>query len=56
MKWLNHLKTVTHHKKLVLQHCFRVGLYYQGITHDLSKFWPVPGIFREIAVQTRLNA
>ena len=41
MKWLNHLKTVTHHKKLVLQHCFRVGLYYQGITHDLSKFSPV---------------
>ena len=41
MKWLNHLKTVTHHKKLVMQHCFRVGLYYQGITHDLSKFSPV---------------
>ena len=41
MKWLNHLKTVLHHKKLVQQHCFRVGLYYQGITHDLSKFSPV---------------
>ena len=41
MKWLNHLKTIMHHKKLVMNHCFRVGLYYQGITHDLSKFSPV---------------
>lgn len=41
MKWLNHLKTITHHKKLVLQNCFRVGLYYQGITHDLSKYSPI---------------
>ena len=24
-----------------MQHCFRVGLYYQGITRDLSKFSPV---------------
>lgn len=41
MKWLNHLKTITHHKKLVMEHCFKVGLYYQGVTHDLSKFSPV---------------
>lgn len=41
MKWLNHFKTITHHKKLVMEHCFKVGLYYQGITHDLSKFSPV---------------
>lgn len=40
MKWWKHLKTITHHKKLVLQHCFRVGLYYQGIVHDLSKYSP----------------
>ena len=38
MKWWNHFKTITHHKKLVMQHCFRVGLYYQGLTHDLSKY------------------
>ena len=40
MKWLKHLKTITHHKKLVMEHCFRVGLYYQGLTHDLSKYSP----------------
>lgn len=47
MKWWNHFKTITHHKKLVMQHCFRVGLYYQGLTHDLSKYSPVeflPGV------------
>ena len=35
-----HLKTVSAHRKLVRKHCFRVGLYYQGLTHDLSKFSP----------------
>ena len=32
-----HFKTITHHKWLVLLGCFRVGLYRQGLTHDLSK-------------------
>ncbi len=35
-----HLKTVMHHKWLVMEGCFKVGLYRQGITHDLSKFSP----------------
>ena len=35
-----HFKTITHHKRLVLEGCFRVGLYWQGITHDLSKYTP----------------
>ena len=35
-----HFKTITHHKLLVMQGCFRVGLYWQGITHDLSKYSP----------------
>ena len=35
-----HFKTITHHKWLVLEGCFRVGLYWQGITHDLSKYSP----------------
>lgn len=38
MKWLQHLKTVNHHKQLVMKYCFRVGLYKQGIFHDLSKY------------------
>lgn len=36
----NHFKTITYHKYLVAKGCFRVGLYRQGIIHDLSKFAP----------------
>ncbi len=35
-----HFCTITHHKILVMKHCFRVGLYKQGILHDLSKYMP----------------
>lgn len=37
MKAWNHLKTITHHKCLVMRHCFQVGLYKQGLLHDMSK-------------------
>ena len=36
----NHFKTITYHKYLVAQGCFRIGLYKQGILHDLSKYSP----------------
>ncbi|MDD3185346.1 MAG: DUF5662 family protein [Anaerostipes sp.] len=42
-----HFKTITKHKILVAKGCFRLGLYYQGIMHDMSKYSPVefiPGI------------
>lgn len=39
-KWLGHLKTITAHKRLVRQYCFRLGLYRQGLLHDLSKYSP----------------
>lgn len=35
-----HFKTITYHKFLVAKGCFRVGLYKQGILHDLSKYSP----------------
>ncbi len=35
-----HLKTICEHKRLVAIGCFRLGLYAQGILHDLSKFSP----------------
>lgn len=35
-----HLKTITTHKLFVMRHCFRLGLYKQGLTHDLSKYMP----------------
>ena len=33
-----HFKTITSHKLLVMKYCFRVGLYRQGLCHDLSKY------------------
>ncbi|MBQ8982607.1 MAG: catalase [Lachnospiraceae bacterium] len=38
MKWWSHLKTINHHKWLVMKHCFRCGLYMQGLLHDMSKY------------------
>lgn len=35
-----HFITIHEHRKLVRQGCFKVGLYFQGITHDLSKYSP----------------
>ena len=40
MKFWQHLKTITRHRMLVMAGCFRVGLYWQGLTHDLSKYSP----------------
>ncbi|MCD8082866.1 MAG: DUF5662 family protein [Clostridiales bacterium] len=36
-----HFHTITEHKLLVMIHCFRVGLFRQGLLHDLSKYSPV---------------
>lgn len=33
-----HFKTITEHKILVMENCFRVGLYKQGLLHDMSKY------------------
>lgn len=38
--------TITRHRLLVMKHCFRIGLYWQGLLHDLSKYTPsefIPG-------------
>lgn len=43
MKLINiirHFRTITYHKSLVMKGCFAVGLYKQGILHDMSKFSP----------------
>ena len=40
MKAWQHFQTITRHRRLVRKNCFRVGLYWQGLTHDLSKFTP----------------
>ena len=40
IKALAHFETITKHKILVMKECFRVGLYRQGLLHDLSKYSP----------------
>ncbi len=35
---IRHFKTITHHRHLVMKSCFKVGLYRQGLMHDLSKY------------------
>lgn len=40
MIYWKYFKFLLRHKYLVLRECWKVGLYWQGITHDLSKFLP----------------
>lgn len=40
MHFFAHLHTINHHRFLVCKYCFRLGLYRQGLTHDLSKYSP----------------
>ena len=40
-KFIGHTKTVYKHRKMVRKLCFQCGLYWQGLTHDLSKYSPV---------------
>ncbi|MDO4490290.1 MAG: DUF5662 family protein [Lachnospiraceae bacterium] len=35
-----HFRTITQHKILVTSYCFRIGLFRQGLAHDLSKYAP----------------
>lgn len=42
-----HLRTVLHHRHMVMYHCFRAGIVSRGLLHDLSKFSPaefIPGV------------
>ncbi len=38
MDMMGHFRTITRHKLLVMKECFKVGLYKQGLLHDLSKY------------------
>lgn len=43
---IGHFKTVTEHRHAVIKHCFKAGIGFQGLRHDLSKFSPtefIPG-------------
>ncbi|MBR2530613.1 MAG: catalase [Lachnospiraceae bacterium] len=40
LKLIRHIRTVNEHRRMVRRGCFRVGLYWQGLVHDLSKYSP----------------
>ena len=40
MPFRAHLHTVNRHRRMVRHYCFRLGLVWQGLTHDLSKYSP----------------
>lgn len=40
-KFIGHARTVHEHRAMVRKLCFKCGLYWQGLTHDLSKYSPV---------------
>ncbi len=35
-----HFLTITRHRHEVMKNCFRSGIFWQGLTHDLSKYSP----------------
>ena len=40
MHLFDHLHTVNTHRRLVRHYCLKLGLVWQGLTHDLSKYSP----------------
>lgn len=38
MNFWKHFATISTHRFLVMKGCFAVGLYWQGLIHDLSKY------------------
>lgn len=45
MHAFRHFITITRHRHAVMRHCFKCGLIWRGLVHDLSKyspaeFWP----------------
>ena len=39
-EFFKHLKIIRTHRKYVRKACFKMGLFWQGLTHDLSKYSP----------------
>ena len=36
--FFGHLSTITRHRHMVIRHCFKAGIFWQGCLHDLSKY------------------
>lgn len=39
-KAIRHFCTITKHRHLVICNCFKAGIFWQGLLHDLSKYSP----------------
>lgn len=37
---IKHFSTITKHRHKVIYHCFKCGILWQGLRHDLSKYSP----------------
>ena len=37
-KYIKHFITITKHRHMVMKLCFKMGIYKQGLLHDLSKY------------------
>ena len=40
LKAWEHFKTITKHRHQVIKHCYKAGILFQGLFHDLSKYSP----------------
>ena len=43
---IQHFITITKHRHVVIKHCRKAGIFWQGLRHDLSKYTPtefIPG-------------
>ena len=46
-RFWGHLRTITRHRHMVIRHCRKAGILWQGLRHDLSKYSPTeffPGV------------
>lgn len=41
MHLLKHFNTITKHRHAVIKHCFKAGIGFRGLFHDLSKYTPI---------------
>ena len=44
---IGHFMTITRHRHKVIIHCFKAGIFWQGLWHDMSKYSPIefiPGV------------
>ena len=42
---VGHFRTITRHRHAVVRHCFKAGIGFQGLFHDLSKYMPSEFIY-----------